>query len=99
MAKALNQMGKRAIKEAVKNREDVLKLRKIFQSIDVEVFDAIAKFPSMRSPHEGLAILEEEVHELRMEVYKQHHLRGNESMRHEAIQVAAMAVRFVRDLL
>ena len=51
----------------------------------------------MHSPLEGLAILEEEVAELRAEVRRRN--RDPEAMRREAVQVAAMAVRFVRDVL
>ena len=62
-----------------------------------ELYRAIDKFPPMTSPHEGYAILKEEVDELWDEIKKQHHVRTNEAMKKEAIQVAAMAIRFVID--
>lgn len=48
------------------------------------------------SPHEGYAVLLEEVYELWDEVRKSKH--DKELMRKEAIQVAAMAVRFIDEL-
>jgi hypothetical protein len=59
---------------------------------------ASANFPPMRSPHEGYAIILEELDELWLEVIKQHHLRSKEDMQKEARQVAAMALRFMVDL-
>lgn len=70
-----------------------------YGELDAEVQSAIEKFPPFNSPHEGLAIIEEEFLELRAEVFKQYDARTKDAMRQEAIQVAAMAVRFVRDLL
>lgn len=56
---------------------------------------AAAKFPPMRSPHEGWAILEEEVLELRDEIF-----HGTpERAREEAAQVGAMALRLMLDCL
>jgi len=51
----------------------------------------------MRSPHEGFAVLKEEVDEL-WDVVKDKHGTQRE-MREEAIQVAAMAMRFVLDVV
>ena len=59
---------------------------------------AISKFPKFYSPHEGLAIIEEEFEELKAEVFKQHDVRTVENMRKEAKQIAAMALRFMVDL-
>lgn len=55
----------------------------------------------MHSLHEGLAILQEEVFELQTEVYKnpRKHPGRNSLARKEAIQVAAMAVRLIYDVL
>jgi len=69
-------------------------------SIYAEVADELArarrKFPgAQNSPHEGWAVLREEVDELWDDV------KGNasrETMRKEAIQIAAMAIRFIEDL-
>lgn len=59
---------------------------------------ALSKFPAMRSPHEGYAIILEEMDELWQEIRKQHHVRTKDAMRKEAKQVAAMAIRFMQDL-
>lgn len=59
-----------------------------------ELERALERFPPMRSPHEGLAILEEEVDELKAEV--RHGTRAR--IRAEATQVAAMAMRFLIDI-
>jgi hypothetical protein len=59
---------------------------------------AINKFRAFNSPHEGIAIIEEEFLELREEVFKQHDARTKEKMRAEAKQIAAMALRFMIDL-
>ena len=66
---------------------------------DNEFKRATSIYPKFNSRHEGLAILEEELHELRMEVYK-NHVKTPEariSQRKEAVQVAAMAMRFIYD--
>jgi len=49
----------------------------------------------MKSNHEGYAVILEELDELWDEIKKQH--PNNELIRKEAIQVAAMAVRFILD--
>lgn len=51
-------------------------------------------FPAFHTPHEGYAVILEEVDELWREVQ----LGRRKSMRNEAIQVAAMAIRFVVDV-
>jgi hypothetical protein len=51
------------------------------------------------SAHEGYAVLLEEVDELWAEVKKRRSERDDERMGLEAIQVAAMAVRFLLDVV
>ena len=58
---------------------------------------ARAKFPIMNSPHEGFAVLLEEVDELKAHVWTKQGLRDLKAMRKEAIQVAAMALSFAAD--
>ena len=55
---------------------------------------------SMKSSHEGYAVILEEMDELWEEVKKnpKKHPEAKEKMRQEAIQVAAMAMRFVIDV-
>lgn len=51
-------------------------------------------FGPPRSAHEGFAIIAEEMDELKAHVWMNQKKRNLEEMRKEAIQVAAMAVRF-----
>lgn len=60
-----------------------------------EVQVAFGKFPPFNSPHEGWAVIKEELDEL-WEHVKANDGRSSEA-RYEAIQVAAMAVRYVID--
>lgn len=69
---------------------------RILRDVFLEVKSALAKHAPQHSPHEGAAVLQEEVDELWDEVKAD---RGRQlSARKEAIQVAAMAVRYVLDL-
>ncbi len=76
-----------------------MKLRMFAAASDAlnELEGARAKFPAMVSPHEGFAILKEEVDELWDEV-KGNHPDRLERMRAEAVQVAAMAIRFIEEV-
>lgn len=55
-------------------------------------------YPPFHSAHEGYATLLEEVDELWDEVKKSPAKRDPVAMRKEAVQVAAMALRFIRDV-
>lgn len=55
-------------------------------------------FSLFASAHEGYAVLLEEVDELKAEVWKKQSLRDLGKMRKEAIEVAAMAVKFVQSM-
>jgi len=59
---------------------------------------AISNFPPFRSPHEGYAIILEEVEELKGEIFKHQKIRDVIKMRKEALQVATMAIRFIIDI-
>ena len=63
-----------------------------------EELDRAAKWPPFNSAHEGYAILLEEVEELWAHVKTNQKKRDIPMMRAEAIQVAAMAVKFVQML-
>ena len=63
-----------------------------------EIETATSKFPPFNSAHEGFAVLKEEVDELWAHVMKKQGERDIAAMRKEAIQVAAMATRFVADV-
>jgi NTP pyrophosphatase (non-canonical NTP hydrolase) len=79
------------------DREEVKELDTILFEVKKEIGKAIEKYVPMFSPHEGMSILNEEVDELWDEVKKKQP-QNKEAMRKEAIQVAAMAVRFIYDI-
>ena len=73
------------------------KLQAILE-VSTEFESASGAFPPFTSAHEGYAILKEEVDELWDEVKKKPSLRSNMALEKEAIQVAAMALRFLVDV-
>jgi len=66
--------------------------------IEAEVANATDHYPPFNSAHEGFSILKEEVDELWDEVRVKQGKRDVAKMRHEAMQVAAMAIRFMMDI-
>lgn len=62
-----------------------------------ELQGAMLRYPAFNSAHEGYAVLLEEVDELWTEVKKRPSARDVQAMRAEAVQVAAMALRFIID--
>ena len=61
-----------------------------------EYAGATNKYGKFNSPHEGYAIILEELDELKDEVFKKE--RSADVMMKEAIQIGAMAMRFVYDI-
>lgn len=55
-------------------------------------------WPAMNSAHEGYAVLAEEVDELWDHVKTNQKRRDLDAMRKEAVQVAAMAIRFAIEI-
>lgn len=83
----------------IKQEIDFNKKCIIVGDIDFEFKFATSKYPKFNSRHEGYAILQEEVDELWDEI-KKNHSKDEEAMkkmRKEAVQVAAMAMRFIYD--
>jgi hypothetical protein len=74
-------------------------IARVLEEVEDEVRRAVSVHGPMKSHHEGYAVLLEEVDELWDEVKKRTNKRSPEKLREEAIQVAAMATRFVIDLL
>jgi NTP pyrophosphatase (non-canonical NTP hydrolase) len=70
----------------------------ILNAVRMEVLSAQEKFPEFNSAHEGFSVLYEEVDELWDHVKVKQGRRNSEEMMKEAIQVAAMAVRFAHDI-
>ena len=54
---------------------------------------------SFNSPHEGYAVILEELDELWDEIKKKATARDNEKLQKEAVQVGAMALRFLVDVV
>lgn len=63
-------------------------------AVRAELIRAVTKWPPFNSAHEGYAVLREEVDELWDDVKRDF----PQGAREEAVQVAAMAVRFVMDV-
>ena len=64
----------------------------------IEASEAIGKWPPMNSAHEGYAVLLEEVDELWEHVRTKQKNRDLAAMKKEALQVAAMALRFATEV-
>ena len=75
--------------------KETLSIGEIASEAVREVLRAEDKWPPFNSAHEGFAVLLEEVDELKSHVWTNQKRRDLEAMRAEAIQVAAMAIRFV----
>lgn len=60
-----------------------------------ELYRATEKFGAFHNSHEGFAVLKEEVDELWDEIKGG---QDKQRMKEEAIQIAAMAIRFVVDI-
>lgn len=66
--------------------------------IKAEYTKAVARFAAFNTAHEGYAVLLEEVDELKAHVWMKQGMRLTHEMRREAVQVAAMALRFITDI-
>lgn len=75
------------------------KVQIIAHEVVLETLRALRKYQAFHSAHEGYAVILEELDELKQEIWKKAEARDLKKMEREAIQVAAMAVRFVVDLL
>ena len=91
--------------EAVAKQSNVLKaikidslLYEILEAVRKECLTASTKYPPFHSMHEGYAVILEELDELKEAIWKSKGVRLNPVAAKEAIQVAAMAVRFILDL-
>lgn len=73
-------------------------LLSIIALIRTEYFRATKLNGPFHSAHEGYAVILEEMDELKMEVWKKASERDAVNMVKEAVQVAAMAIRFINDV-
>lgn len=76
-----------------------IKARLTIDEVEVELREALANYSPIVSYHEGYSIIKEELDELWGEVKMKPLYRNQDKLRKEAIQVAAMAIRFVLDTL
>lgn len=76
---------------------DLTAIQGILDDVRIELLNATQKFGKFNSAHEGYAVILEELDELWEEIK----FKGStpQRTRAEAIQVAAMAVRFVKDII
>lgn len=74
------------------------KINKALKDIVREVESATNSWPPFNSAHEGFGVLHEEFDELKEHVWTKQKNRNLEEMYKEAIQVAAMAVRFATEV-
>lgn len=79
-----------------KDRIELSDFEHIIIDIQNELIEAINKFPSFNSYHEGYAVIKEEVDELWDEIKKKNHDKNN--LLKESLQVATMAIRFILDM-
>lgn len=70
----------------------------ILSDVRSEVVNATMNWPAFNSAHEGFAVLNEEFDELKEHVWTNQKRRDLTEMQKEAIQVAAMAVRFALEV-
>jgi hypothetical protein len=70
----------------------------LLNAIQTEVDRARTLYPKFHSLHEGYGVLLEEVDELWDMIKTSKLITADDRMKAEAIQIAAMAVRFIEDL-
>lgn len=77
-----------------------MKIEKALALVVAEHERAVLKFGAFASPHEGKAVIEEEFDELWLEIKHNKRLPDEyrAAMRKEAVQLSAMALRFLVDL-
>lgn len=69
----------------------------VIGDVEKEIIQATSVWPPFNSSHEGYGILAEEFIELQQHVFTNQKRRDLVAMRKEAIQVAAMAIRFAAE--
>jgi hypothetical protein len=79
--------------------EDDDRASPFLQEVQRERDRACEKHPPLNSLHEAYAVILEELDEFKAEVWKQNKARSEDAIRAELVQIAAMCMRTVQDLL
>jgi|SRR5579859_6969055 len=66
--------------------------------VELEARRAMSLWPIMANAHHGYAVILEELDELKEHVWTNQNKRDIPAMRKEAVQLAAMCVRFIVDI-
>lgn len=74
-----------------------MKSQTAIEDIQDELKRARSKFPNINNPHEGYAVILEELDEAWDEIKVKQSLRNSQLIRQELIKVAAMAIRTIED--
>ena len=89
-------MNERCELEALVGVEHARRIEAVLGLVKQELIFAMAHFQPFNSAHEGYAVILEELDELWDEIKRKD--RSEPNMRGEALQVAAMGLRFIVDL-
>lgn len=71
------------------------KILSVLVDLQEELAVAYSKYGDFASAHEGYAVIKEELEELWTEIKKKKEERNKANMKREALQVAAMATKFI----
>ncbi len=72
-----------------------MNIEKAIELVKKELESANKKFPLFNSAHEGYAVIKEELDELWDEIKNDKHPMSKSNQKDEAVQVAAMAIKFL----
>lgn len=77
---------------------EVPAIKLLLSDIEAEAMQAMTRWPTFNSAHEGFAVLREEVDEPWDHVKTNQKKRDLPAIYKEAVQIAAMALRFAHDV-